>query len=171
MESSNRFLSRLMAYQGDFEGEDELVEIIARIEGRCNAEANETTGMPPSVLFMDEKEALRPVGNMRLLEEAMGDVVDVPKVDSTMLVSAHGRKVSVPRRCMGHPVRLVCMPEGGIDCYMSGALVASHGPDRVGYDPGHYVEALEGKRWFGDGDIEAAAAANLELLAAIGGRL
>ena len=101
----------------------------------------------------------------------MGDVVDVPKVDSTMLVSAHGRKVSVPRRCIGHPVRLVCMPEGGIDCYMSGALVASHGPGRVGYDPGHYVEALEGKRWFGDGDIEAAAAANLELLAAIGGRL
>ena len=171
VESSNRFLSRLMAYQGDFEGEDELVEIIARIEERCNAEANETTGMPPSSLFMDEKEALRPVGNMRMLQEAMGDVVDVPKVGPTMLVSAHGRKVSVPRRCIGRPVRLVCMPGGGIDCYMSGRLVASHGPGRVGYDPGHYVEAMEGKRWFGDGDIEAAAAANLELLAAVGGRL
>ena len=97
VESANRFLSRLMAYQGDFEGEEELVGIIARIEERCNAEANETTGMPPSVLFMDEKEALRPIGNMRALEEAMGDVVDVPKVPATMLVSAHGRKVSVPR--------------------------------------------------------------------------
>ena len=55
----------------------------------------------------------------------MGDVVDVPAVPSTMLVSAHGRKVSVPRRCIGRPVRLVCMPEGGVDCYMSGRLVAS----------------------------------------------
>ena len=171
VESSNRFLSRLMAYQGDFEGEDELVEIIARIEERCNAEANETTGMPPSVLFMDEKESLRPAGNMRLLEEAMGDVVDVPAVPSTMLVSAHGRKVSVPRRCIGRPVRLVCMPEGGVDCYMSGRLVASRGPGESGYSPEHYREAMEGKRWFGDGDIEAAAAANLELLSAIGGRL
>lgn len=54
---------------------------------------------------------------------------------------------------------------------MSGRLVASHGPDRVGHDPAHYAEAMEGKRWFGDGDIEAAAAANLELLAGIGGRL
>ena len=171
VESANRFLSRLMAYQGDFEGEEELVGIIARIEERCNAEANETTGMPPSVLFMDEKEALRPIGNMRALEEAMGDVVDVPKVPPTMLVSAHGRKVSVPRRCIGRPVRLVCMPEGGIDCYMSGRLVASHGPGESGYAGSHYREAMEGKRWFGDADIAAAAEANLELLSAIGGRL
>lgn len=171
VESANRFLSRLMAYQGDFEGEEELVGIIARIEERCNAEANETTGMPPSVLFMDEKEALRPIGNMRALEEAMGDVVDVPKVPPTMLVSAHGRKVSVPRRCIGRPVRLVCMPEGGVDCYMSGRLVASHGPGESGYAGSHYREAMEGKRWFGDADIAAAAEANLELLSAIGGRL
>ena len=171
VESANRFLSRLMAYQGDFEGEEELIGIIARIEERCNAEANETTGMPPSVLFMDEKEALRPIGNMRALEEAMGDVVDVPKVPPTMLVSAHGRKVSVPRRCIGRPVRLVCMPEGGVDCYMSGRLVASHGPGESGYAGSHYREAMEGKRWFGDADIAAAAEANLELLSAIGGRL
>lgn len=171
VESSNRFLSRLAAYQGDFEGEEELVAIIARIEERCNAEVNETTGMPPSVLFMDEKESLRPIGNMRALEEAMGDVVDVPEVPATMLVSAHGRKVSVPRRCIGRAVRLVCMPDGGIDCYMAGRLVASHAPGASGYDPAHYAEAMEGKRWFGDADIEDAAAANLELLSAIGGRL
>ena len=171
VESANRFLSRLAAYQGDFEGEEGLVEAIARIEERCNAEVNETTGMPPSVLFMDEKEALRPVGNMRALEEAMGDVVDVASVPATMLVSAHGRKVSVPRRCIGRPVRLVCMPDGGVDCYMAGALVASRGPGASGYSAGHYAEAMEGKRWFCDGDTAAAAEANLALLGGIGGRL
>ncbi len=171
VESANRFLSRLMAYQGDFEGEGGLVEIIARIEERCNAEANETTGMPPSVLFMDEKEALRPVGNMRMLEEAMGDVVDVPRVPPTMLVSAHGRKVSVPSRCIGRAVRLVCMPGGGVDCYMAGELVASHGPGESGYAREHYEQAMEGKRWFGDSDIAAAAEANLELLSSVGGGL
>lgn len=171
VESSNRFLSRLAAYQGDFEGEEGLVEIIARIEERSNAEVNETTGMPPSALFMDEKEALRPAGNMRLLQEAMGDAVDVARVPSTMLVSAHGRKVSVPRRCIGRAVRLVCMPDGGVDCYMGGDLVASHPPGASGYDPAHYAEAMEGKRWFGDEDIAAAAAANLELLGSIGGSL
>ena len=171
VESSNRFLSRLMAYQGDFEGEEGLVEVIARIEERCNAEANETTGMPPSALFMEKKEALRPIGNARLLQEAMGDVVDVAAVPATMLVSAHGRKVSVPRRCIGRPVRLVSLPGGGVDCYMAGELVASHAPGASGYDPAHYAEAMEGKRWFGDEDIAAAAAANLELLGSIGGSL
>lgn len=55
-ESANRFLNRLKVYDGDFRGEDELVAIIERIEHRCNAEPNETTGLPPAVLFMKEKE-------------------------------------------------------------------------------------------------------------------
>lgn len=170
VESSNRFLQRLAAYQGDFADEEELVAIIARIEQRCNDEVNETTGMPPSALFMNEKDALRPIGNRRALEEAMGDVVAVPKVPSTMIVSAHGEKMSVPRRCIGHPVKIVCMPDGAMDCYMAGELVATHLPGDPVYDPGHYAEALEGKRWFGD-DIAAAAAANLDLLNSIGGSL
>lgn len=171
VESANRFLSRLAPYQGEFEGEDELIEIIARIEQRCNDEVNETTGMPPSVLFMQEKDALKPVGNRRVLEEAMGDVVNVAKVPSTMIVSARGRKMSVPRRCIGRPVKLIFMPDGAMDCYMAGELVATRLPGDPVYDPAHYAEAMAGKRWFGDEDINAAAAANLDLLNSIGGSL
>ena len=171
VESSNRFLSRLRPYEGEFEGEDGLVGAIARIEQRCNDEVNETTGMPPSALFMEEKDALRPIGNRRLLEEAMGDVAVVAKVPSTMIVSAHGAKMSVPRRCIGRAVKVVRMPGGAMDCYMAGELVATHLPGDPVYDPAHYAEALSCKRWFGDADIDAAAAANLELLNSIGGSL
>ena len=79
VESSNRFLSRLMAYQGDFDGWDDIDEIVARIEDASTSEPNETTGLPPSALFMEEKDALLPVGNLRALEEAMGDVVRVAR--------------------------------------------------------------------------------------------
>ena len=96
VESSNRFLSRLMAYQGDFDGWEDIDEIVARIEDASNSEPNETTGLPPSALFMEEKDALLPVGNLRALEEAMGDVVRVARVPATMLVSAHGEAMSVP---------------------------------------------------------------------------
>lgn len=171
VESSNRFLSRLMAYQGDFEGWDELDAIISRVEERCNAEPNDTTGLPPSVLFMREKDALLPIGNPRVLEEAMGDVVTVRSVPSTMLVSAHGSKMSVPRRCIGRPARVVTMPGGTMDCYVDGELVATHRAGDPAYDPAHYAEAMEGKRWFGDEDIEEAALANLGLLDSIGGSL
>ena len=73
-ESANRFLNRLSVYDGDFEDEADLVGIIAHIEARSNAEPNETTGLPPAALFMREKEYLRPVGNMGLLEQMVGDV-------------------------------------------------------------------------------------------------
>lgn len=171
VESSNRFLSRLQAFEGEFVGEEGLREAIARVEDAANSAVNETTGMPPCRLFMQEKDALRPVGNMALLREAMGDVVRVAKVPSTMLVSAHGEKMSVPRRCIGRPVSVVTMPGGSMDCYMAGELVAHREPGAPAYDPAHYAEAMEGKRWFGDGDIAAAAAANLELLDGIGGSL
>ena len=54
-----------MAYEGDFDGEEDLIGTIDRIERRRDAEPNGTTGLPPMVLLMrDEKEALRPVGNL-----------------------------------------------------------------------------------------------------------
>lgn len=73
VESSNRFVERLRVYEGDFSGEEELIEIIAHIEARSNAEPNEETGVPPAVLFMGEKDHLRPVGNwVRLIERISG---------------------------------------------------------------------------------------------------
>ena len=74
VESSNRFLSRLAVYEGDFRGEEGLAAAIARIEARCNTEPSASTGVPPAVLFMREKEELRKVGNMGLLESMVADV-------------------------------------------------------------------------------------------------
>lgn len=39
----------------------------------------------------------------------------------------------------------------------------------VVYDPARCAEALSGKRWCADGDIEEAARRNLELLGGLGG--
>ena len=98
-----------------------MVALVAR--GR-DSEPNGTTGVPPSVPFMREKDALRPAGNMALLQESLGDVVEVRSVPPTMLVTAHGRSMSVPRRCIGRPARVVTMPDGSTDCYAGGELAA-----------------------------------------------
>ena len=171
-ESANRFVNRLLAYDRDFEGERGIVDAIARIEARSNAEPNDTTGLPPAVLFMKEKEHLRPIGNLRLLQEMVGNV-SVQKVPSTMLVRAAGRQWSVPRSCIGKRVAVVAMPSGQVRVTLDGEEVAVHdasaaaGP--IVYDEGHYVEALAGKSWFRDSDIREAARANLELLDRLGG--
>ena len=66
---------------------------------------------------------------------------------------------------------MVTLPGGSMDCYVDGELVAHHEHGAPAYERAHYEEALEGKGWFGDSDIAAAAAANLELLGTIGGSL
>ena len=172
-ESANRFLSRLMAYEGDFEDEAELVEIIARIEARSNAEPNETTGLPPMVLFMrDEKEALRPIGNVRQLEGMVGEVSH-QTVPATMLVRAAGREWSVPRSCIGRRAKLVLMPGGQLVVSVAGRVVATHDttvPAKpINYQESHYVEAISGKGRYADADIEAVARENLALLDRLGG--
>jgi hypothetical protein len=55
---------------------------------------------------------------------------------------------------------------GGEEVAVHEAASAS-GP--FSYDEDHYVEAMEGKSWFGDADIREAARANLELLDRLGG--
>lgn len=166
MESSNRFLSRLAVYEGDFRGEEGLVAAIARIEARCNTEPSASTGVPPAVLFMREKEELRKVGNMGLLESMVADV-SVQAVPPTMLVRCRGREFSVPRRCIGRRVKVLAMPSGQVRVEMAGETVAVHDLSAPGgpvvYDPAHYAEALAAKARYADADIEAAARANLEL--------
>ena len=171
-ESSNRFVNRLLAYDRDFEGEQGLIDAIAHIEARSNAEPNDTTGLPPAVLFMKEKEHLRPIGNLRALQEMVGNV-SVQKVPATMLVRAAGRQWSVPRACIGKKVNVITMPSGQVRVTLDGEEVAVHdaaaasGP--IVYAEDHYVEAMSGKTWFGDSDIREAARANLELLDQLGG--
>ncbi|MBM6869006.1 DDE-type integrase/transposase/recombinase, partial [Collinsella tanakaei] len=100
VESANRFLSRLLAYEGDFDGWEGVDAAIARIERRSNEEPNGTTGVPPELLFMREKDALRPLGNRALLESMLGEV-SYQTVPATMLVRCAGREFSVPRRMIG----------------------------------------------------------------------
>lgn len=132
-ESANRFLNRLLAYGGEFTGWSGLAEAVARVEAQANSEPNRTTGLPPDALFMREKESLRPIGNLRLLESMVGDV-SVQTVPSTMLVRAAGREWSVPRRCIGRRVSVVAMPGGQVVVRMAGEEVAVHdaasGPSR-----------------------------------------
>lgn len=170
-ESANRFLSRLASYEGDFAGEGELAAIIARLQAESNREPNGTTHLPPATLFLREKDALRPVGSLRLLEEAVG-ATSVQVVPSTMLVRAAGREFSVPMRCIGRKVTVVTMPGGQVRVMMGGEEVACHDASSerapFNYDESHYEEAIEGKRRYSDSDIREAARANLDLIDRMG---
>lgn len=172
-ESANRFPARLRAYEGDFEGWDGLDAAIARVCRRSNEEPNRTTGLPPELLFRREKEVLGPLPRDAVLSALVGEV-SWQVVPPTMLVRAAGREFSVPRRCVGHRVRLLLVPGGQLRVYDGGDLVATHDTTAQGgpvvYREGDYLEAMADKRWGGtDADIEEQARRNLELLGRLGG--
>lgn len=171
-EGANRFPSGPAAYEGDFDGWEGLDEAAARIERRGDEEPNGTTGVPPELLFMREKDALGPIGNRALLESMLGDVSH-RTVPATMLVRCAGREFSVPGRMIGGRAGLVLSADGSLGACDGGDLVAVHDARAPGgpaaYDPARCAEALPGKRWRADGDIEEAARRNLELLGGLGG--
>ena len=81
--------------------------------GPVQHRAQRVDRVPPAVLFMREKEELRKVGNMGLLESMVADV-SVQSVPPTMLVRCRGREFSVPRRCIGRRVKVLAMPSGQV---------------------------------------------------------
>ena len=56
VESQNRFKKWLIPYEGEFVTEEDLIEIIKKINQKVNQIPNETTGVTPIFLFGKEKE-------------------------------------------------------------------------------------------------------------------
>ena len=51
----------LIPYNNEFEDEEELIKIIENIRNKVNATVNQTTNIPPILLFEKEKEHLLPL--------------------------------------------------------------------------------------------------------------
>jgi transposase len=54
VEASNKFLAWLLPYQNEFENEEELIEIIRKINDKANAEVCQGTNIPPILLFQHD---------------------------------------------------------------------------------------------------------------------
>lgn len=156
VESSNRFLSRLAVYEGDFRGEEGLVAAIARIEARCNTEPSASTGGAAGGA-VHAREGGAAQGGQHGAFGVDGGRRLRPGGAPTMLVRCRGREFSVPRRCHRQARQgardAVGPGEGGV----AGETVAVHdlsapgGPSST--TPAHYAEALAAKARYADADI------------------
>lgn len=106
VESANRFLQWLIPYNHRFKDETELIDIINRIKLSVNKTINQTTNIPPIVLFKKEKEYLNPIPSKILLESYISNV-ETQTVPPTLLVSYKGNGYSVPKSYIGKRVKLI----------------------------------------------------------------
>ena len=165
VESANRFISRITAFNKKIENEEELYAIVKRIMKHSNEQNNQTTNLPPNVLFKKEKEYLQPLPNKCLLDDYTLPIFS-QKVPNTLLVNYKGRGYSVPKKFIDKKVILKPI-ENKLYIYYNTELVTIHNitNQKMNYQENHYKEALASNFYNSEKyDIKKLSDKNLELL-------
>lgn len=165
VESANRFINRINAFNKRIESEEELHTIINRIMNSSNEQNNQTTNLPPNVLFKKEKEYLHPLPNKCLLDDYTLPIYS-QKVPNTLLVNYKGRGYSVPKKFIDKKV-IIKPFENKLYIYYNTELVTIHNitNKKMNYKENHYKEALTSNLYNKEEyDIEKLAKENLKLL-------
>lgn len=123
-ESANRYVQWLIPYQRKLESKEELIEKIQNLNFKINRETNQTTKIPPVVLFKKEKEYLHPLPSKVMLESYL-EGISVQTVPQTLLVRYRGNGYSVHPKFIGKRVKLVPIHDK-LYIYYNTALIAIH---------------------------------------------
>lgn len=167
-ESCNRFMNWLLPYDGEFDNEDELIQIIKRLNNEINKEVNQTTNMPPVALFVKEKEYLQPLPNEIIIDKYLDSLIAV-KVQNTMLFHYKGGKYSVPQKYINTTLK-VKEVDNKLYVYYNKNLIKVHdiSDKKVNYSNDDYVEGLSSRiHNKSQEEIETLAKHNLELFSKI----
>lgn len=158
VEALNKFLAWITPYEGEFENEAELVEILQKINRKIWHRPCDSTGVPPLLLFQKEKEYLQPLPSNEVVESYLAhDRQTTVRKDS--LVTYMNNKYSVPSDYIGRPVRLL-VENDNLKIYCSTELIATHklSNKRYNYHPEHYKQLLSGYMKDDDAIAELAEA-------------
>ena len=164
-ESCNRFINWLYPYNGEFETEKDLINIIKNLNIKINQEINQTTNMSPISLFGKEKEYLNPLPRKQIYEKYLDTMIPA-KVSNGLLVYYKGSQYSVPKKYINQTVKLSEV-DNKLYIYYNKNLIASHdiSKKKFNYTKEHYLEGLKSYNFdMNNDEIENMAINNLELL-------
>ena len=142
VEAANKFISWVLAYDYAFENEEELKNIISKINKKVNTQVNQATNMPPLLLFQKEKEYLSPLPGKYIIESYMDHSVKV-KVQKDSLIHYKGNKYSVPSKYIGKMVSIKTNDDY-LYVYYSTELITVHKitGKKINYHNEHYISLM-----------------------------
>ena len=165
VESQNRFVSRLLAYNNEIESKEEILTLINKLNTDVNNEPSSSTLIAPLVLFQKEKEYLSQIPSKCMIEAYMTDSITFT-VPQTLLVNFKGSQYSVPMKYINKRVKLIQI-ENTLHIYFNTELVTIHdiSTKKINYKQNDYEQALSkvihNKR---HDEIENISKENLKLL-------
>ena len=164
-ENCNKFMSWLYPYNGEFDTEEDLINIIKNINNEVNLQVNQTTNVTPISLFGKEKEYLDPLPSKQVYLKYLDTMIPA-KVSSGLLVYYKGSQYSVPAKYINQTVKLNEV-DNKLYIYYNKDLITSHqiSDKKINYLKEHYVEGLSSYGFNKDeNQIEEMAVNNLKLL-------
>lgn len=163
VESANKFVEWILPYDGEFENESDIIELLQRINSKVNQAPNQATNIPPILLFQKEKEYLLPLPSNHIIESYM-NYDRQTKVHKDSLITYKGSKYSVPPKYIGKSVTLRIIDKE-LQIYFNTDLISTHqlSDNKINYNECDYKEILGSvlKNKSTD-DIESLAEANLK---------
>lgn len=165
VESANRFISRLVPYNYEFENEEELIAIINRLSDEVNNEINQTTGVKPIMLIKKEKEYLSPLPNKEIIESYL-NYMKPTTVHNDSMIYYKGKRYSVPHKFINKILKVKEL-DNKLYIYNNTDLIRIHPLTQkiINYHEDDYKKIMAEKLSFrSEGDIEAFTIRNLEIL-------
>lgn len=144
VEAMNKFLDWIVPYEGEFETEDELIAILAKINKKVQQRVCDETGVSPLLMLQKEKEYLQPLPKNDVVELYIThDRQTTIRKDS--MITYMSNKYSVPSEYIGKPVSIRVI-EDSLEIYYSTELIVTHrlSDKKLNYKPEHYKQLLDG---------------------------
>lgn len=164
VEVRNKFMKWLIPYNYEFETEEDIIEIIKKINNEVNNQVNDTTQIKPILLYQKEKEYLKPLPSDKILGQYF-NISTIVKVPNTLLIYYKGNQYSVPKKYINKSLKIKEI-DNKLYIYNNTEIVTIHeiSNQKINYKKEHYVEALKGSMLNNTEDeIEQLAKKNLEL--------
>lgn len=156
-ENANKFINWIYPYDYKLESEEDLMTLIEEtITSDANRQMNTGTMMPPSSLFIKEKEYLKPLPHKILLDSYLSHH-NKQTVPPTLLIYYKGNKYSVPSDYISKTIDIYEISNELFIYYQSN------------YSKKHYQEALSKVMpTYSHDEIEQMATKNLEIFKVLG---
>lgn len=168
VEVRNKFIKWLIPYNYEFETEEELIEIISKINIEVNNRINSTTQMKPILLYNKEKEYLNQLPSKEILEHYLNLETPV-KVQNTSLFDYKGNKYSADPKFINKTLKVKEI-DNKLYVYFNTNLIDIHDitNNKINYKQEHYIKGLKSSiSSKSDEQIEVLAKKNLELFDAL----
>ena len=161
VEAKNKVVDWIRAYEGEFEGMEELAAIVETINRDMNITINQETDMSPTALFYKEKEYLQPLPARDIIDAYLTPIKYT--VSDEALIRYGNSKYSVDPKLIGEEVT-VDLFDNKLCVYYNGKLVTFHtiNENPINYHKDHYASLMAGK--VKQEDMENVVSENLAMM-------